>query len=585
MTSDEWAKLPGPNPAAVALKHELSKIILWNERDAPRSKQQAVGPSELGGECDRRLAYRIAGAKPVNLSADPWPAIVGTSIHDWLERAVNRYQSQVGDLGYLTELRVYPDPLVKGRCDLFNTRTKMVIDHKAQPLDELVLTPTGWVPMGDLKVGDSVIGSEGTAVKVEGIFPLGKKPVYKIWTSDHAWAEATGDHLWQVHSRSSTRQAKVLTTDQLAVELAKDRPSYQILPMLPPVVFDSTEDLPLDPYALGLLLGDGGFTTESIRFTNSDGLEKFLPFKTSQVLDWTGKRSPSFTVLGAMPVIRSLGLTGHLSVDKFIPGQYLRASIEDRLALLQGLMDADGCLQKGLPSFCTSSDRLAADFVELVQSLGGKCFDNKDKKLRKGATRLAHLIKLKLPKDMCPFRAGLLNKKLALKSGTDTHERFIKRIEPSRTTEVQCIKVSAADGLYVTRGYMLTHNTTGVDVMRKIRKGEIPMSYRIQVQIYGLGHERAGRQVKDVALIFYPRSGWLDDAYVWVEPYDRQVALDALARMYAIADKLIDLNVEENPQRYQLIDATPGDACVWCPFHNRDADPEVAASDKGCPGR
>lgn len=257
MVSDEWGKLSGPNPAAAALKQELSKIILWNERDAPRSRQQAVGPSELGGECDRRLAYRIAGAKPVNTHSDPWPAIVGTSIHDWLERAVNRYQSQVGDLGYLTELRVYPDLLVKGRCDLFNTRTSMVIDHK----------------------------------------------------------------------------------------------------------------------------------------------------------------------------------------------------------------------------------------------------------------------------------------------------------------------------------------TTGVDVMRKIRKGLIPMSYRIQVQIYGLGHERAGRQVKDVALIFYPRSGWLDDAYVWVEPYDRQVALDALARMYAIADKLIDLNVEENPQRYQLIDATPGDACVWCPFFSKDLAIDIAASDKGCPGR
>lgn len=254
---DEFAKLAGPSPEAVALKHELSQIILWTERDAPRSRQISVGPSELGTECDRRLAYRIAGATPVNLGSDPWPAIVGTSIHDWLDKAINRYQSIVGDLGYLTETRVYPDPLVKGRSDLFNTKTSTVIDHK----------------------------------------------------------------------------------------------------------------------------------------------------------------------------------------------------------------------------------------------------------------------------------------------------------------------------------------TTGTDGMRKVRKGIIPHPYRVQIQVYGLGHERAGRQVKHVALIFYPRSGWLDDAYVWVEPYDRKVAEAALARMYELADRLIDMDVVNNPHRYQLIDATPGDACVWCPFYNRDIDPDIAASEKGCPGR
>jgi phosphate starvation-inducible PhoH-like protein len=439
--------------------------------------------------------------------------------------------------------------------------------------------------MGDLKVGDLVIGSKGAAIKVEGIFPLGKKQVYKIWTSDRAWTEATGDHLWQIHCQDAVRRSKVMTTEQIQAELSKGRPQYRVLPMLPPVNFDPAGELPLDPYALGLLLGDGGFSTDVVRFTNADGLEEHLPFQTVRVKDKPG-RCPSFGVHGAVPVIRALGLMGHLSVDKFIPNEYLRGSIEDRIALLQGLMDTDGCLQKGLPTFCTSSDRLAADLIELVQSLGGKCFDHVDKKLRKGATRLAHFIKVKLPPEICPFRADLPNKKLALKRNVDTHERFIKKIEPSRVTDVQCIKVSDPDGLYVTRGYMLTHNTVGVDGMRKIKKGAISDGYRTQIQLYGLGHKKAGRDVKHVSLVFLSRSGWLDDAYVWVEPYDEQVALNALVRLHELAEQLIDMDIEKNPHRYQLIEATPGDGCHWCPFYNKNlSDIDTPASEKGCPGR
>lgn len=257
LLDDDFKHPAGPSPAAQAIKAEVSKIILWNEQNAPRSRQRAVGPSELGHECDRRLAYRIAGNPSVNLNADPWPSIVGTSIHDWLESAVNRYQQSVEDLSYLTELRVYPDPMVKGRSDVFRTSTGTVVDWK----------------------------------------------------------------------------------------------------------------------------------------------------------------------------------------------------------------------------------------------------------------------------------------------------------------------------------------TAGPDVMRKIRAGNVPQGYKTQVQIYGLGHKRAGRQVNDVALVFLGRAGWLNDMYVWHAPYDESVAMAALERMYRIGLQLIELEIEDNPHRYQLIDASPGDSCVWCPFFVRDKDLDVAADQFGCPGR
>lgn len=585
----EWSQVPGPDPLVQALKDELSKIILWNERSAPRSRQVAVGPSELGTECDRRLAYRIAGTSTANLDSDPWPATVGTAIHDWLERAMNRFQQHQGDHGYLTELRVYPDELVKGRCDLYNHKTSMVIDWKAQPDDELVLTPDGWTTLRALAPGDHVIGADGSPTEVLGIFPQGKRPVYKITTSDGSSAEATSDHLWTILSEAGNagkRVSRVMTTLEVMEELTKPRPRYRFLPELKPVRFATTESaLPIDPYTLGLLIGDGSMTGESVHFTNPDGLESFISFEVSKHASSDPSKCPTFGILGAVQSLRDIGLFGHTSVKKFIPQVYLQADVDDRLLLLQGLMDTDGCLQKNRAAFTTSSDQLAHDFIKLVQSLGGKCFDHRDKKLRKLATHHGHLITFKLPPGMCPFRADLPNKKLAWSAGIQTHLRVIRSVELSRTTDVRCIKVAAKDGLYVTRDYLLTHNTAGADVMRKVQKGQIPDGYKTQVQIYGLGHRRAGREVKDVALVFLPRSGWLRDMYVWRAPYDESVAKAALDRMYRIVGQLIEMDIETNPHRFQLIDSAPGDNCVWCPFFLKERDPDIAADDKGCPGR
>lgn len=253
----EFASLD-PAPEATAIKRILSDIILWNERTSPRSLQKTIGPSEIGNTCDRRIAYRIAGVPGTNIWSDPWPAIVGTAIHDWLERAVNRFQAENQQHDWLTELRVQPDPLVQGRSDAFHVPTGTVVDYK----------------------------------------------------------------------------------------------------------------------------------------------------------------------------------------------------------------------------------------------------------------------------------------------------------------------------------------TTNADTMRKLRKGEPPSpGYITQINLYGLGHERAGRVVKNVALVYYPRAGWLDDAFVWHAAYDRDTAERALDRLYRIGYRLLDLDIQTHPERFADIQASPGDGCVWCPMFNRDLDPTVKASDTGCPGR
>lgn len=122
----------GMSPEARQVRKELTEVIMWAAREDPRSQQVAVGASELGGECDRALAYRVAGMAAVNLYTDPWPATVGTAIHLWLEGAFRRFQEAAGAQRWLLEQTVHPDPLLRSHTDVFDTWDHMVLDWKTK---------------------------------------------------------------------------------------------------------------------------------------------------------------------------------------------------------------------------------------------------------------------------------------------------------------------------------------------------------------------------------------------------------------------------------------------------------------------
>jgi len=114
---------------ALAVRKELTDVIGWADKNSSRSQQVAIGPSELGDACDRRLGYRIAGIPFAN-DYDHWPAVVGTAVHTWLEAAVTDYQRVHGLQRYLTERRVHPNDWVMGHSDLYDSERKMIIDWK-----------------------------------------------------------------------------------------------------------------------------------------------------------------------------------------------------------------------------------------------------------------------------------------------------------------------------------------------------------------------------------------------------------------------------------------------------------------------
>ena len=338
---------------------------------------------------------------------------------------------------------------------------------KGHPVTERVLTPGGWKKVGDIRQGDCVIGSDGMPTHVQDVYPRGELPVYRVTFDDGASVLVDGEHLWAVQTPSGKHRGRpwrTIATDELieaGVKNGNQRKWH--IPVVEPVVFDVVE-LPIDPYALGALIGDGGLTQGGIRFSTADteimeqicietGLQsrRVSGKEYDYHLSWGGKNGKPNPVLDDL---RKMGLCVR-SEKKRIPQVYLRGSIEERIRLLRGLMDTDGWVQNGGKSslFCTTSPTLADDVTELVRSLGGiarRSFKTND-------YLGCHLVDVNVR-----FNPFWVERKANewLPAGKYVPRRMIESIEPEGTAEVVCLRVYAGDSLYVTEDYIVTHNTT-----------------------------------------------------------------------------------------------------------------------------
>ncbi|HEX2143219.1 MAG TPA: PhoH family protein [Glycomyces sp.] len=360
---------------------------------------------------------------------------------------------------------------------------------RAMPLFTNVLTPDGWRPIGELEVGDLVVGSNGEPTPVLGVFPQGRKEMYRVTTQDGATVLACSEHLWAVTTASDKRRGKpyrILETQEMIDDLRVFHQRYELPLVSKPVEFPGRE-VPMDPYALGLLLGVGcltGSTTPSFSTEDTElalALEASIPgihVRRKSGPDYVLNRiaEPGDVVTVANPVtaaLRELGLLGSTSHDKLVPKDYLYNSPDVRLALLQGLLDADGgpVAENGRTcriQYTTTSILLHDDVIELVQSLGGVAYSRRYAEGRKpGRARGrdvpnrqdAHVIDIRLPEGIEPFRLERKRAKYHANGAGGRPIRFIDSIEYAGEEEAVCIQVGAADSLYVTEDYLVTHNT------------------------------------------------------------------------------------------------------------------------------
>lgn len=346
---------------------------------------------------------------------------------------------------------------------------------KAQPLDALILTPDGWRRMGEIKVGDLVIGSDGRPTRVTGVYPQGDREVFKVTFSDGATTECCDEHLWAVNSPVRKRRGndfRVLTLSQIRADLtdaAGNRKHY--IPVVAPVQHPDKE-LPLDPYLLGVILGDGAVKAHYTRFSTDDpeiveSVRGLIP-PGHRVVHVTKYDYAIVSRSAGVPnlvrrALVSLGIAGKGSDDKFVPEIYLTGSIEQRQSILQGLLDTDGyCAKDGTIQFSSNSYSLARGVAELVMSLGGVArFTNKVS----ASGKEHHLVTVSLPETVTPFR---LIRKSVRHSPRSKYKpcRGFASVSSVGMKPVQCIAVDAPDHLYVTDDYIVTHNTVqGIGLM------------------------------------------------------------------------------------------------------------------------
>ncbi|MFE1802490.1 PhoH family protein [Streptomyces sp. NPDC059517] len=362
---------------------------------------------------------------------------------------------------------------------------------RAQPVFTNVLTPDGWRPIGDLEVGDLVIGSNGEPTPVLGVYPQGEKDIYRVTAQDGSWTLCCGEHLWTVRTASDRRRDKpwrVLETKEMIGNLRAAHARRYELPMLTAPVSFPEREIPMDPYALGLLLGDGcltGSTTPSFATEDpelAEALEAVLP---GVVLRHRGGpdyvlnrvKSPGDVITLENPVtriLRELDLLRSRSHSKFVPDDYLHNSADVRLAVLQGLLDSDGGPVVQTDRTCriqysTTSILLRDDVIALVQSLGGVAYTRRRAAEGRAPGRAngrdvvhnrdSHIVDIRLPEGIEPFRLARKRDKYLAAGGGGRPMRFIDSIEPAGREEAVCIQVAAEDSLYVTQDYLLTHNT------------------------------------------------------------------------------------------------------------------------------
>ncbi len=372
--------------AAALSRREVNRIILT---------RPAVEAGERLGFLPGDLMAKI----------DPYLRPLFDALHDMLDaERVSTYLER-------GQIEVAPLAFMRGR---------------AQPVDRQVMTPTGWQAIGTLRVGDLVTGSDGRPTPVLGVYPQGRREVFTIKAQDGASTRCCAEHLWTVRTPEDRRRGtgRTLRTDEMAGRLGQHHQHRFELPLISAPVELEPQDVPLDPYAVGLLLGDGPETATTTRPLTTADSEGAVALATR-------------------------------SSTKRIPRCYVHNSAAMRIALLQGLLDSDGgaVAQRGSAcpiTYSSSASCLRAQVVWLVRSLGGVAY-------RRNRSD-AHILDIRLPANVEPFR---LTRKLATyrAHGAGRPMRFVTSIEPAGAAETVCIQVAAADSLYVTDDFLVTHNT------------------------------------------------------------------------------------------------------------------------------
>lgn len=365
---------------------------------------------------------------------------------------------------------------------------------KAQPIDTNILSPKGIIKMKDIKIGDEIFGLDGKCQKVIGVYPQGFLDSYEVIFTDGTKTQCCKEHIWTVANTVTPKKFREKTLEDLMKSPLRICPKnghygegmhktygnwkWRIPILENPVEF-TEKDVLIDPYTLGVLLGDGYFGN-TILFSTSDReifdylkLPEDLIFEKQSQYDYSivKEKNRNNKENKLKTYLKEYGLLGEKSLTKFIPKDYLYNTSQTRIEILRGLIDADGYVDKnGLIEFNSSSIQLITDVIFLARSLGcisqpirqypGSYVNKFEKKIE---CQIGYRVTLITNENLCLVK--LTRKKELLRKKNRRYLKQIQEINYVGQKEMQCIKVSNSNGLYLCDDFIVTHNTSITLVM------------------------------------------------------------------------------------------------------------------------
>lgn len=338
--------------------------------------------------------------------------------------------------------------------------------NKAHPYSEKVYTPSGIKKWKDIKIGDVLFNSYGGITKVIDIPFDNITDIYKITLKDGRVIRASENHLWKIIDKDGYK--KVLNTKYLQENLFVKKGRYNecrfYIPKNEGVEYDNKK-VEIAPYLLGLFLGDGCMTQSrhhQFYFTSNipdlENYKKHIPFEIKTLDD----RHHRILIKNIGKKLTNLGLQETKSRTKFIPDIYKYNSKEVRLSILQGLLDADGCIgYGGNPEYCSTSEILSTDIMEVARSLGINC------NLNIINNSFGKVFKVRFYSEIPLFK---LERKYSKQKITKTraYKTGIVNIELIGQEKSKCVTVDSKDSCYLIGEYITTHNSKGTNSGTKI---------------------------------------------------------------------------------------------------------------------
>jgi len=351
---------------------------------------------------------------------------------------------------------------------------------KALALDTPILTTSGWSTMGELKKGDRVYGADGEPCNiVHAHETLDNRKCYKVIFDNGEEIIADADHLWFTESRNERKTSGTVKTTQQIVDTLYapycKEPNHRI-PVCINGVTGIEKELPIEPYVLGLWLGDGASASGTITVGRRDIHEIIDILNTQQkqfdklILHEYKKEVYTLRITSTKNLhtesLSGLIKNNNLKNNKHIPNEYMLASRQQRLALLQGLIDSDGYINdRGNACFYNTNLELAKQVKELITSLGYKVtYREYVPKLRGVECNISAIVTFKPIEFVCrlPFKRSRIQvKPPTAQSHLRAQWHYIKQIVEVPSVPVRCITVDSVDNLYLAGKQLIpTHNTT-----------------------------------------------------------------------------------------------------------------------------